>query len=272
MVISSFVFMFFSIHSKTWCDLFIPRSNKVLNIIAELKPPHRSEIVAMLTAYGFRCMKYVEAYDLVISSDSHLKFEFGRLLMESDFSDHIRGMGYYGIGCHEMHPTSTHLNTTEVIQNRDLFHPRFCIFKLNSWLRLLDFLTHVSATGPLVRSQWCCRLLLGWRELRRAVCVTPFAASYKAESHFVCFLLCFEWTSHHSRDEKLACQVACLFAFAQFILLLRTCRNVYDVHLPVCSTPSPARSVLPVCVRFSYRGLLQRSPTLTHCSHYSCSL
>ena len=130
---------FFSIYSKTWYDLFIPRSNKVLNIIAELKPPHRSEIVAMLTAYGFRCMKYVEAYDLVISSDSHLKFEFGRLLMESDFSDNIRRMGWYGIGCHEMDPTSTHLNTTEVIQNRDLFHPRFCIFKLNSWVGFAGF-------------------------------------------------------------------------------------------------------------------------------------
>ena len=90
-------------------------SSQVLNIIAELKPVHRAEVIAMLTAYGFRCMKYVEAYDLVVSSDTAMKFEYGRLLMEGDYSDNVRQLGYYGLGCHETHPTSAQLNTTEVV-------------------------------------------------------------------------------------------------------------------------------------------------------------
>lgn len=78
---------------------------KVLNIVAELKPPHRSEIINTLKAYGFKCMKYTEAYELVMPSDAPLEFSEGRLIIDRH---------YYGISCDETHPSSAALNQAEV--------------------------------------------------------------------------------------------------------------------------------------------------------------
>ena len=111
----------------------------MLNIIAELKPPPRAKIIALLIAYGFRCMKYVEAYDLVVPSDSDVKFDHGRLLIEVDSTDNIRRMGLYGMGCHETHPTIEQLNSTEVgalICIHNIWHLQFLFFAIRMIITL----------------------------------------------------------------------------------------------------------------------------------------
>jgi hypothetical protein len=88
---------------------------KVLNIIAELKPGHRTDVIAMLRTYGFRCMKYVEAYDLVLPSDRYLELRDGKMAIDQRLTaESPPSMAYYGIRCDESHPTSDHLDRTEV--------------------------------------------------------------------------------------------------------------------------------------------------------------
>jgi len=79
---------------------------KVLNIIAELKPPHRSEIIDMLRAYGFRCMKYLEAYDMVLPSDRLLTLMDGRMAIDRSSDGQPRSIAYYGASCYELGTTS----------------------------------------------------------------------------------------------------------------------------------------------------------------------
>ncbi len=78
---------------------------KVLNIIAELKPPHRSEVINMLVAYGFRCMKYVEAYDMVLPSDRFLTLMNGKMAIDQSRVGHPRSLAHYGASCYESLPT-----------------------------------------------------------------------------------------------------------------------------------------------------------------------
>ena len=79
---------------------------KVLNIIAELKPSHRSEIIDMLRAYGFRCMKYIEAYDTVLPSDRFLTLMNGTMAIDQSSVGYPRSIAYYGASCYESGPTS----------------------------------------------------------------------------------------------------------------------------------------------------------------------
>jgi hypothetical protein len=55
---------------------------KVLNIIAELKLPHRKEVIATLKQYGFRCLKYAESYNMYFPSDHYMKIENARMVFE----------------------------------------------------------------------------------------------------------------------------------------------------------------------------------------------
>lgn len=81
-------------------------ARQVLNIIAELKPPHRSEIMDMLRAYGFRCMKYIEAYDMVLPSDRFLTLINGTMAIDQSSAGHTRSIAYYGASCYESGLTS----------------------------------------------------------------------------------------------------------------------------------------------------------------------
>jgi hypothetical protein len=101
-----------------------------MNIIAELKPPHRTEIRSMLSDYGFLCMKYVEAYDMVLPSDRRVIMDNGRMAIDQSILGESRtSIAYYGIRCDESHPASDHLTGTEVIQSLDLIS--CCNFRLS---------------------------------------------------------------------------------------------------------------------------------------------
>lgn len=85
-----------------------------MNIIAELKPPHRTEIRSMMSDYGFLCMKYVEAYDMVLPSDRRIIIENSRMAIDQSIpGDSRTSIAYYGIRCDESHH-SDHLTGTEV--------------------------------------------------------------------------------------------------------------------------------------------------------------
>jgi hypothetical protein len=51
----------------------------------------------MITRYGFRCMKYAEAYNMVLRSDGYFKLENGRMVLDRAG----QYANYYGIFCEE---------------------------------------------------------------------------------------------------------------------------------------------------------------------------
>jgi hypothetical protein len=94
---------------------------QVLNIIAELKPPHRKEVIEMLKKYGFRCMKYSEAYDMVLRSDSYFKFENARMVFDrAGQSAGYQSFAFYGILCDESPTGNFVVDDAEVVFIFDL--------------------------------------------------------------------------------------------------------------------------------------------------------
>jgi hypothetical protein len=107
-----------------------------MNIIAELKPPHRTEIRSMLSDYGFLCMKYVEAYDMVLPSDRRVIMDNGRMAIDQSILGESRtSIAYYGIRCDESHPASDHLTGTEVTFHSKLVF-NICL-QLSSFAQIL---------------------------------------------------------------------------------------------------------------------------------------
>ena len=89
---------------------------KVLNIIAELKLPHRKEVIAILKNYGFRCLKYAEAYNMYMPSDHYMKIQNGRMVFERAEHAAIRhSSAFHGILCDEP-PTGNYMvDNAEVV-------------------------------------------------------------------------------------------------------------------------------------------------------------
>ncbi len=122
---------------------------KVLNIIAELKPPHRSEIIDMLRAYGFRCMKYIEAYDMVLPSDRFLTLINGTMAIDQSSDGHTRSIAYYGASCYES--GITRMGQAEVHFNS------YFLFAMHFFFDL-----RISVVLLLIRSHACiCTRIIG---------------------------------------------------------------------------------------------------------------
>jgi hypothetical protein len=83
---------------------------KVLNIVAELKPIHRKEVIALLKHHGFRCLKYIEAYDMHFQCDHYMKIENSRLFFEK----YGQSTPFYGIMCDEPPAGNRMMDTAEV--------------------------------------------------------------------------------------------------------------------------------------------------------------
>ena len=82
---------------------------KVLNIIAELKLPHRKEVIATLKQYGFRCLKYAESYNMYFPSDHYMKIENARMVFErAEHAASRQSIAFHGILCDEP-PTGNYL-------------------------------------------------------------------------------------------------------------------------------------------------------------------
>ncbi len=82
---------------------------KVLNIIAELKLPHRKEVIATLKKYGFRCLKYAESYNMFLPSDHYMKIENARMVFErAEHAASRQSIAFHGILCDEP-PTGNYL-------------------------------------------------------------------------------------------------------------------------------------------------------------------